>query len=72
MTVEDYLTKISKRSDRYGSQLLRLMEEVNVDCLLEITLEQAKDFYEKMVEQNIDDSVNINYGKFYKSLFEMR
>lgn len=72
MTVEDYLIKISKRSDRYGSQLLRLMEEVNVDCLLEITLEQAKDFYEKMVEQNIDDSVNIEYGKFYKSLFEMR
>lgn len=56
MTVDDYISKISERSNRFGSQLLKLMNENNVTCLREITFEQAKTFYEKMVRDNIDDS----------------
>lgn len=56
MTVDDYLSKISERSNRFGSQLLRLMEENNANCLKVITLEQAKTFYEDMVRRDIDDS----------------
>lgn len=56
MTVDDYLSMISDRSNKFGSQLLKLMKENNVTCLREITLEQAKTYYEKIVRDNIDDS----------------
>lgn len=56
MTVDDYLLKISNRSNKFGSQLLKLMDEYNVIRLKDIEYNQAKDFYEKLVRENIDDS----------------
>ena len=57
MTTDDYLSKISKRSDRFGSQLNKLMDFCGVDCLVDISYDMAKMFYEKMVRENIDDSI---------------
>lgn len=57
MTLDDYLSEISKRSNRFGSQLLKLMDTYGVNYLALITYEQAKEFYENMVRENIDDSI---------------
>lgn len=57
MTTDDYLFKISKRSDRFGSQLNKLMDFCGVDCLVDVSYDMAKMFYEKMVRENIDDSI---------------
>ncbi len=57
MTTDDYLSKISKRSDRFGSQLNKLMDFCGVDCLVDVSYDMAKMFYEKMVRENIDDSI---------------
>lgn len=57
MTTDDYLSKISKRSDRFGSQLNKLMDFCGVDCLVDVSYNMAKMFYEKMVRENIDDSI---------------
>jgi hypothetical protein len=57
LTTDDYLSKISKRSDRFGSQLNKLMDFCGVDCLVDVSYDMAKMFYEKMVRENIDDSI---------------
>lgn len=57
MTTDDYLSKISKRSDRFGSQLNKLMDFCGVDCLVDVSYDMAKMFYEKIVRENIDDSI---------------
>ena len=65
MTREEYLSVISNRSDRFGSQLLKLLDYYNADCLIEITYDQAKDFYEELVANGIDDSSRC-YNNPYK------
>ena len=57
MTTDDYLSEISKRSDRFGSQLNKLMDCCGVNCLVDVSYDMAKMFYEKMVRENIDDSI---------------
>lgn len=39
---EYFISEISKRSSKYGSQLIKLMERNNVNSLIEIAIEQVK------------------------------
>jgi len=45
-----YIKKISEYSDRYGSLLVQLMEENDKHNLEVITLNEAKEFYEKYLQ----------------------
>ena len=47
----DYIKFISNLSDLYGNKLLEMLDSYNKDNLQDITLEEAKDFYLKMVER---------------------
>lgn len=51
MSKDDYIKLISYASDKYGNLLLELMDKYNVPNLKEITLEQAKSFYEERVKK---------------------
>ena len=57
MTIDDYLSEISKRSNRFGSKLNKLMDFCGVNWLVDVTYDMAKMFYEKLVRENIDDSI---------------
>ena len=47
LTTDDYLSEISKQSNRFGSQLNKLMDFCGVNCLVDVTYDMAKMFYEK-------------------------
>lgn len=50
-TKDDYIKAISAKSDlqdKYGALLLDLMDKYNASNLQEITLEQARDYYESI------------------------
>ena len=47
----EYIDLISRYSDRYGNQLLALMEKFQVESLREITEEQAKEFWQRIKEK---------------------
>jgi len=53
---EYYISQISERSSKYGSQLIEMMEYYDAMSLSEITLEQAKEFYKMLIDKDIDDS----------------
>lgn len=53
---EYYISQISERSSKYGSQLIEMMEYYDVMSLSEITLEQVKEFYKMLIDKDIDDS----------------
>ena len=44
----DYISLLSKRSDKYGNLLLELMEKYNKTNLQEITEKEAKNFYKEL------------------------
>ncbi len=48
----NYIKKISELSDRYGDKLLELMDKYNKNNLREITLEEAKEFWEALEKEN--------------------
>lgn len=48
MSKWNYIEKISVKSNRYGDKLLELMEKYNKPNLMEITLEEAKEFWEEL------------------------
>lgn len=52
MDVNDYLSKISDASNRYGDKLLSLMQLNNKKCLRDITLEEAKSYYEMFIKED--------------------
>lgn len=52
---EWYLTEISRRSTKFGSRLAEMMDRYNALCLRDITLDQAKEFYDYLIANNIDD-----------------
>lgn len=54
-----YLTEISRRSTKFGSRLGEMMNRYDVTCLKDITLDQAKEYYDYLVANNIDDNKNI-------------
>ena len=48
MSKWNYIEKISAASSRYGDKLLELMEKHNKSNLRDITLEEAKEFWEAL------------------------
>lgn len=45
----EYIKLLSNISDRYGDKLLLLLERYNKNNLQEITFEEVKEFYEKII-----------------------
>lgn len=48
MNKDDYIKLISSNSSRYGDKLLLLMDKYNKSNLRDITLTEAKEFWEKL------------------------
>jgi len=48
MSKWNYIEKISAKSDKYGDKLLLLMDKYNKNNLRDITLEEAKEFWEEL------------------------
>ena len=48
MSKDDYIKLISSNSSRYGDKLLLLMEKYNKSNLKDITLDEAKEFWEEL------------------------
>lgn len=48
MSKDDYIRLISSNSDRYGDKLLLLMDKYNKSNLRDITLDEAKGFWEEL------------------------
>lgn len=76
LDIDWYLTEISRASNRFGDKLLLLMKEYNKDCLRNITLDKAKEFYEKFIlemnnNSNMSQSlVQLRVGFLFKKLKE--
>ena len=51
-----YLTEISRRSTKFGSRLKEMLDRYGARNLSNITLEQAKEYYDYLIANNIDDS----------------
>ncbi len=52
----NYIEKISAVSDRYGDKLVLLMDKYNKNNLNEITFEEAKEFWEELENETIQNS----------------
>lgn len=48
MSKDDYINLISSNSNRYGDKLVLLMDKYNKNSLRDITLEEAKEFWEAL------------------------
>lgn len=48
MSKDKYIAMISAKSSRYGDKLLELMDKYNKSNLRDITLEEAKEFWEAL------------------------
>ena len=46
-----YINQISKMSNSYGDLLIALMDKYNRCCLMDITLEEAKAFYNQIMNR---------------------
>ena len=49
MDTDWYLSQISYASDKYRNKLAELMNIYNKSCLRDITLAEARDYYEKFI-----------------------
>lgn len=47
-----YIDQIGNMSNKFGDKLLLLLNENDKNCLRDITYEQAKAFYEKLVNED--------------------
>ena len=45
-----YIRLVSKASDTYGSELVKMMDKYEKDNLLQITLEEAEEYYKQLNE----------------------
>ena len=45
-----YIRLVSKASDDYGSELVKMMDKYGKDNLLQITLEEAEEYYKQLNE----------------------
>ena len=51
MSKDDYIKLISANSNKYGDKLLELMDKYNKNNLRDITLEEAKEFWEALEKE---------------------
>lgn len=60
---EFYIQMISQLSDRYGNELINMMEENKKSNLREITYEEARAYYERLITMQLDnDCKNLVLG----------
>ena len=52
----NYIEKISAVSDKYGDKLVELMDKYNKNNLRDITLDEAKEFWEELENETIQNS----------------
>ena len=52
MSKDDYIKLISSNSNKYGDKLLELMDKYNKNNLMDITLEEAKSFWEELEKES--------------------
>lgn len=52
MNTDWYLTQISKSSNRFGDKLSLLMQMYDKNCLRDVSIDEAKEFYEKFILNN--------------------
>ena len=52
MSKDDYIKLISSISDRYGDKLVLLMDKYNKNNLRDITLDEAKEFWEELENES--------------------
>ena len=70
LDIDWYLTEISRASNRFGDKLLLLMKEYNKDCLRNITLDKAKEFYEKFIlEMNNNSNMSQSLAQLRVGFF---
>jgi hypothetical protein len=58
MNKDDYIKLISSNSSRYGDKLLLLMDKYNKSNLRDITLTEAKEFWEKLKNEKRNNVQN--------------
>ncbi len=58
MSKDDYIKLISDKSDKYGNKLVLLMDKYNKNNLRDITLEEAKEFWEELEKELENDKGN--------------
>lgn len=51
MTKLEYIRTISSMSNRRGDKLIDMMDKYNRRCLDDITYDEAKEYYEELLEQ---------------------
>jgi len=59
MSKDDYIKLISSNSDRYGDKLVLLMDKYNKNNLRDITLDEAKEFWEALEKELLKNERNI-------------
>ena len=52
-----YLTEISRRSTKFGSRLGEMLDRYGASSLSNITLDQAKECYDYLIANNINDNI---------------
>ena len=52
-----YLTEISRRSTKFGSRLGKMLDRYGASNLSNITLDQAKEYYDYLIANNINDNI---------------
>ena len=52
-----YLTEISRRSTKFGSRLGKMLDRYGASSLSNITLDQAKEYYDYLIANNINDNI---------------
>lgn len=52
-----YLTEISRRSTKFGSRLGKMLDRYDANSLSNITLDQAKEYYDYLIANNINDNI---------------
>lgn len=51
MTKLEYIRAISSMSNRRGDKLVAMMDKYNRRCLDDVTYDEAKEYYEELLEQ---------------------
>lgn len=47
MSKDEMVKEISRKSNRYGNLLIKMLDKYNVDGLVELSEEQVRKFYEE-------------------------
>lgn len=63
MSKDDYIKMISAKSDCYGDKLLELMAKYNKSNLRDITLDEAREFWEELKDKENDNENRYKWNR---------